>query len=290
MPQMASMNDLLDSLADCEMSKFGADQDAARRMREAELKVTQATEHLAETRRAHDHELRRLKAQCEKRLRDSAYETRRQTRVMETEKAAMEGCVQQAEETQRRAEDYVHALEAKVAYLQASLHARVEEAEDKCNQTKREMEDRVGRVTTQCNQRIQSMQKHTRNVEEITLASAADVQQEHGEQLARAHIRAEGRLRFKELCGLSKQRGEQQITKEVYENSKSDLIRLWHTQAMHQRGRMKKPMSLQRDVVDKSASCPTSPKFPRPIKAASSWSDAPWSGPLNSRFLNAPNI
>merc|ERR1719191_2444909 len=111
------------------------------------------------------------------------------------------------------------------------LHRRTEEAEENCAMTKREMEDRVGRIVSQCNSRIESMSKHAREVQEASVAALENVQQEHGAQLSLAHVRAEGRCRFKELCKLSKLRSDKHISQTSYEKSKEDLIELWHMQS-----------------------------------------------------------
>merc|ERR1719172_108522 len=123
------MSELLDSLRAAEERRFEAEQDAARRIREAESNVTEATQHLAETRRAHEQELRQLKALCEKRIRDQSYQARNDVQTAEETRAQAEGSARVAEELERSTEVHVQCLEKKVNYLQALLKRRTVEAE-----------------------------------------------------------------------------------------------------------------------------------------------------------------
>merc|ERR1719197_355505 len=109
------MTELLESLTECERQKFEEEQEAARRVREAEARVTAQTQHLAEARRANEQELRQLQAQCEKRLRDSAYQARREVRLAEQRNAEAQGLAQDAEELQKRTDTHVKNLEKKVS-------------------------------------------------------------------------------------------------------------------------------------------------------------------------------
>ena len=55
-----------------EKARFAAERGAEQQVRQAEAKVTASTQRLAEMRRANGHQLKELKASCEKKLRDTA--------------------------------------------------------------------------------------------------------------------------------------------------------------------------------------------------------------------------
>jgi len=63
------------------------------------------------------------------------------------------------------------------------------------------------------------------------MAALENVQEDYHDQMGRAHVRAEGRTRFKELCSLSKVRGDKRISQDTYVSAKEDLISLWRAQS-----------------------------------------------------------
>lgn len=226
------MNELLQQLTVAENAKFLAEQDAAKRMRLAEAQVVDATEVLADCRRQHQQQIARLNAKFDKRLRDAAYNARKEVREAEEAAVTSEANAMMKEEEEHRAEIKVRVLEKKVAELQVQLGIRIEESERRCVMAEWENEERVRRIVTQCSHRIETMTEHCGEVEEAANTAMEQVQSEHDYQLNLAHMRAEGRARFKELCDLSGKRGRKEVTKEVFDQAKDDILSVWRRQSV----------------------------------------------------------
>lgn len=224
------MHEMLQQLTLKEREKFVAEQDAARRLREAEGRVVNATEILADARRQHQQHVARLTATFDKRVRDTAARAREELREAEAARTDAEGAAQIKEESQRAAETKVRLLEHKVAQLQAQLSVRIEESERRCTMAEWENEERVRRVVSQCSERIESMTEHTRGVEDAANCAIQTVHSELEFQRNLAYMRAQGRARFKELCDLSAKRGRKEVSQRVYENCKDDILDVWHHQ------------------------------------------------------------
>merc|ERR1719161_3331113 len=118
-------------------------------------------------------------------------------------------------------------LTQKVAGLQALLHGRTSEFNDRVERTEREADERIERVSAQANQRINDMSQLAKEVQEAAASCVDMMVTEHAEQVSRADMRAEGRVRFKELCTLSAMRSDLEISQKDYEGAKEDLLHLW---------------------------------------------------------------
>jgi hypothetical protein len=229
---MATYSDLLEQLTASEKARFAAERSAEQSVRQAEAKVTALTQRLAEMRRANDQLLKELRAQCEKKLRDTAAKARQAVNEAEQTRSNSEGRAAVAEGRMDKAERHANNLESKVEQLGELLSRRAIEAESRCQRQEREHEERIERVSAQCNQRVADMSELCKEVQEAA-SSAMDVTAgEHQEQLTRADMRAEGRSRFQELCSLSKMRGDLQLSQREYETARSDLTELWHSQCI----------------------------------------------------------
>jgi len=231
---MATMTEMLEQLAHCEKVKFNAELEASVLVREAEAEVTESTQRLLEVIRAHEQQLKVLKAQCEKRFRDAGYQAGQMVRKAEANRAAAEGHAEASCITLNRTEKHVRCLEDKVRDLQVQLHMRTEECENRVAETSRTMQTRVERVSTQADQRVHSMLQSAREVFEAADASLESTADELQEQMGRAQMRSEGRTRFKELCELSKTRQQLGITQPDYEACKGDILTLWGAQTFSQ--------------------------------------------------------
>merc|ERR1719161_2377333 len=118
-------------------------------------------------------------------------------------------------------------LNKKVAGLQAMYHRATIEANERIERTEREADERVERVSAQANQRINDMSQLAKEVQEAAASCIDQMVTEHAEQVSRADMRAEGRVRFKELCTLSAMRSDLEISQKEYEGAKEDLLHLW---------------------------------------------------------------
>lgn len=227
---MATYTDLLEQLTGSEKARFAAERAAEQDVRQAEAKVTALTQRLAQMRRSNDQALKELWAQCEKKLRDTAALARREVTTAEQARSSSEGRAAVAEERMGKAERHANNLEAKVERLGQLLARKAQEAESRCQRQEREAEDRIERISAQCNQRVNDLTELCKEVQEAAASSMDVMMGEHQEQLTRADMRAEGRNRFKELCTLSKMRGDLQLSQREYETARMDLTDLWHSQ------------------------------------------------------------
>eukprot|EP00746_Dinoflagellata_sp_MGD_P165779 gnl/MRDRNA2_/MRDRNA2_95258_c0_seq1.p1 gnl/MRDRNA2_/MRDRNA2_95258_c0~~gnl/MRDRNA2_/MRDRNA2_95258_c0_seq1.p1 ORF type:complete len:248 (+),score=69.06 gnl/MRDRNA2_/MRDRNA2_95258_c0_seq1:118-861(+) len=229
---MATYNDLLEQLTASEKARFAAERSAEQSVRQAEAKVTALTQRLAEMRRSNDQLLRELRAQCEKKLRDTAAKARQAVQDAEQARCNSEGKAAVAEERMEKSERHTNNLEAKVEQLSDLLLRQERETQSRKQREERVAEDRVEWISAVCNQRIDSMSELCKEVQEAAASSMDIMTGEHQEQLTRADMRAEGRSRFQELCSLSKMRGDLQLSQREYETARSDLTDLWHSQCI----------------------------------------------------------
>merc|ERR1712136_405129 len=160
---------------------------------------------MGELKRSQEQEIQVLKVKCDKRYRDTALQCRQQVQKAEKEKAKAEGALESAERNTKVAEVRVAAMEQKVHDLKEQLRQRTEEAERRVAAAQRLMEVRLDQAYVQQDRRVLNMADHTKVVMEQASTAIEAAEEEYQEQLAHAHVRAEGRTRFKELCGIAKE-------------------------------------------------------------------------------------
>lgn len=229
---MASMTDMLNMLSDREQAKFAAGQELSQAMREADKRVTTVTESLMEKKRAQDQELKLVKAQCEKRFRDISLLCRQQVHKAQKEQAEAEGRADIAEKEMTTSEAHAYTLEQKLKALKEQLEQRKVDADMHVAETERIMNTRVTRVRTQAEKRVNDMASHTQVVMAHARGTHDETLDEMRDQLARAHVRAEGRSRFKELRDLAKSIDNYEMGRPEYRATKDELVNLWHFQSL----------------------------------------------------------
>eukprot|EP00927_Polykrikos_kofoidii_P061831 TRINITY_DN56659_c0_g1_i1.p1 TRINITY_DN56659_c0_g1~~TRINITY_DN56659_c0_g1_i1.p1 ORF type:complete len:344 (-),score=38.55 TRINITY_DN56659_c0_g1_i1:59-982(-) len=225
------MAELLANLSEREKAHHEASIDAQERIREAESKVTLASQELMELKRAHEQEFKILKAQWEKRARDTAYKCRQEVQKARKERAELVGLADNAEAQRKKAESRANHLTAKVRELHVQLEKRMQQQDERLTLLNRFQDARAERVSVQCEDRIDKMTKHANKVAMMSSAAVDSTVEELQGQAARANFRAEGRVRYGELCDLAKSVGNYDMTKDAYYRVKDDLISLWHIQA-----------------------------------------------------------
>lgn len=183
-----------------------------------------------ELRRAQQQELRVLRAQFERRLRETSYGCRQEVHRAHSSLSEAEAVAEQAEERRRGAEACAGALAQKVADLREHLRKRGQSADASVEALQRMMDARLQRVTAQTEARISSMAGHAKAVCTLSKSAVEGVTEELQGQLARAHVRSEGRVRFRELCQLAGTYGNYDVSKDAYYTVKAELINLWHVQ------------------------------------------------------------
>lgn len=228
---MTTMQDMLTLLTERESDRCCANLEESIRIREANNKVTAATEELMELKRSQEQEIQVLKVKCDKRYRDTALQCRQQVQKAEKEKAKAEGALESAERNTKVAEARVAAMEQKVHDLKEQLRQRTEEAERRVAAAQRLMEVRLDQAYVQQDRRVLNMADHTKVVMEQASTAIEAAEEEYQEQLAHAHVRAEGRTRFKELCGIAKATNNYEVAQPVYKDIKDELVALWHVQS-----------------------------------------------------------
>lgn len=228
---MATMTEVLAKLTEREKAMFYAEQEAAAVVREAEAKVTQGTEDLMELKRTQEQELRVIKAQNEKKIRDASYAWRAKVHKAQKERAMSEALAETSEKRQKRSEAHVANLEQKIYDLQTMIQKRTQGAEKECSNMQRLMDGRFEQVAAQADGRVRSMAQHAKEVCDAAGASRDITAEELHDQVARASVRAEGRTRFKELRELAKSWDHVDLTQDNYNELKGNLIELWHIQS-----------------------------------------------------------
>lgn len=224
------MTEVLQQLTDHEQQLYIAEKDAATRVRQAEAEVSEASEKNLELRRTQEQELKVCKAQNEKKLRDISHAIRAQVQKAHKESATFIALAEVAEQRQQRSEAHVTNLKQKIQDLESMLKKRAQASDVECYQVRRAMESRIERVYAQADERIQSMAEHAQEVCAATGAALQTMDCELNNQMLRASIRAEGRVRFKELKDLAITFRQANLSKEHYVDLKDNLIDLWHAQ------------------------------------------------------------
>lgn len=230
-PAMANMSDILKKLTLSEKAMWIAQKEAATQVREAEGKVTEVTEGLMELKRMQEQELRVLRAQNEKKLRDAAYVGRHSVHKAQKDCATASAVAEDAEKRLGRSQGHVANLQQKIYDLEIMIQKKAQRCEHERAQVQGVMDGRLKRVSAQADGRILGMAEHAKEVCGATGAAFQTIGSELQDQHLRASIRAEGRARFKELRQLAKTWDHVDLTKDCYKGLKGDLIDLWHVQA-----------------------------------------------------------
>jgi len=224
------MSELLARLAEREQARFAAEQEAKIRIREAESKTTLAAQEFMELRRANEQELKVLRAKAEKTLRDAAYKCQQDVHAAQAQVTEAEAFADQAEKRQRSADAIAFAYLEKVKHMEVHVQRRTKKAEDNNTELQRCMDTRVKRVEKQNIGRVANMEAHAKEVCAVSKVALETVSEELQDQVAKAHVRSEGRVRFKELCHLASTFGNYDMSRDTYFHVKHELIDLWHKQ------------------------------------------------------------
>jgi len=224
------MSELLARLAEREQARFAAEQEAKMQIREAESRTTLAAQEFMELRRANEQELKVLRAQAEKTLRDTAYKCQQDMHAAQAQVTEAEAFADQAEKRQKSAEAIATAYQEKVQHMEAHVQRRTKKAEDNNAELQRCMDTRVKRLEKQNNGRVANMETHAREVCTVSKVALETVSEELQDQEGKAHVRSEGRVRFKELCHLASTFGNYDMSRDAYFHVKHELIDLWHQQ------------------------------------------------------------
>jgi hypothetical protein len=227
---MSNMTELLARLAEREQARFAAEQEAKIRIREAEFKTTLAAQEFMELRRANEQELKVLRAKAEKNLRDTSYKCQQDVHAAQAQVTEAEAFADQAEKRQRSADAIAFAYLEKVKHMEAHVQRRTKKAEVNNAELQRSMDTRIKRVDKQNQSRAANMEAHAKEVCTVSKLALETVSEELQDQVAKAHVRSEGRVRFKELCHLASTFGNYDVSRDAYFHVKHELIDLWHQQ------------------------------------------------------------
>jgi len=224
------MSELLARLAEREQARFAAEQEAKTRIREAECKTTLAAQEFMELRRANEQELKVLRAKAEKKLRDVTYKCQQDVHEAQARVTEAEALADQAEKRQRSADAVAFAYLEKVKHLEEHVQRRTKKAEANNAELQRCMDTRLKRVVKQNEGRVANMEAHAKEVCTVSKVALETVSEELQDQVGKAHVRSEGRVRFKELCHLASTFGNYDMSRDSYFHVKHELIDLWHKQ------------------------------------------------------------
>eukprot|EP00403_Amphidinium_massartii_P027591 CAMPEP_0178403032 /NCGR_PEP_ID=MMETSP0689_2-20121128/17158_1 /TAXON_ID=160604 /ORGANISM="Amphidinium massartii, Strain CS-259" /LENGTH=250 /DNA_ID=CAMNT_0020023971 /DNA_START=164 /DNA_END=913 /DNA_ORIENTATION=+ len=229
-PGPSQTQEMLQRLDDCGRAMLLVTQEEGSRVRDAEEKVRAAAVDLMELKRAQEQELKHLKMQCEKQYRDSVLSCQQRLHKADHEKAEAAGRLDAAQRECKSAEASVASLKSKVADLRMLLQRRQEASEQNLQRLERTMDWRKQALGKQTERRINGMAEHAKEV--VNLASSVVEERRALVQahLTRSHLRAEGRVRFKELCQLARAWHEHKLTAPQYRELKTELVDLWHLQ------------------------------------------------------------
>eukprot|EP00448_Togula_jolla_P022207 CAMPEP_0170582750 /NCGR_PEP_ID=MMETSP0224-20130122/7753_1 /TAXON_ID=285029 /ORGANISM="Togula jolla, Strain CCCM 725" /LENGTH=291 /DNA_ID=CAMNT_0010906001 /DNA_START=63 /DNA_END=938 /DNA_ORIENTATION=- len=227
---MATMPELITKLAERQKVAFQAEQEAKVPVREAEREVQKLCEEVMELKRGQEHEILDLKAQYDKRYRDYSYNCRQKVQEAQKLVITVEAQADRAETRRQRAEANAAALALKLEDLQEQAAKRKAAQDEHISSLHRVMDARLERVAEQADRRSQDVSDFAEAVSEQSAAAIDTMAAELQEQLAKRHLKAEERVRFKELCGLAKSCGDYDMSKPAYYIMKNELLTLWQQQ------------------------------------------------------------
>jgi DNA polymerase II small subunit/DNA polymerase delta subunit B len=187
---MSSMNEMLQKLTAREKEKFAAEQEVAEQCREAEARVTGASELLQEVARAQEQELKVLRAQQDQRLREESYQAQQSVHRAKDATAAAVYIAEAAEKRQKSAEALVASLQVKLQDLEAHFDSRVQSADDSIAGLQRLMKQRLERLTAQDDCRVAAMTDHALKVHATSGAAVLGNAAELEDQVYRADVRS----------------------------------------------------------------------------------------------------
>jgi len=184
------MSEMLEKLTVREKERFAAEQENAAMCREAEARVTEASEFLQEVARAQDQEMKVLRVQQDQLLREESYHAQQSVQRAKDATAAAEYIAEAAEKRQKAAEALVASLQVKLQDLEVHFDSRVQGADDSIAGLQRLMQQRLERLTAQDERRVAAMTDHALRVHATSgaavLANAAELE----DQVYRADVRS----------------------------------------------------------------------------------------------------
>lgn len=227
---MTSMSELMCKLTQREQERLITQQEAQMGIQACRQQVNEAAEELMEYKRGKDHELKVLRTQYEKQFRDTAYACRQ--RVQQSVDAVSEttGKAQAAEQRRWGLETQVSRLRLRVMELEECMQRRQQNNDNEMGSLSRTMDARLGRVTQQTDSRRYNMTSHALKLRDTIQRGVSATQEELQDQTARAHVRAEGRTRFMELCDLAERTKSYDMSQESFAQIRDELLGLWTTQ------------------------------------------------------------
>jgi len=231
---MTSMSELMSKLADREQERAIAQQEATEGINACKRQVNEASEELMEFKRGREQELKVLKLQYEKQLRDTAFACRQRVQAGADGVAETHGRLESAEKRKWDLESKAFHLRLRVMELEKHMEQRDQYNDNRYQSLNRSMEARLKRITNQGDDRIQSMNNHALMLRESMYSGVESSQEEMQDQTARAHIRAEGRTRFKELCELAERTKSYDMSSESFQQIRDELLDLWKMQGKTQ--------------------------------------------------------
>lgn len=229
-PRSSRTQEILAQLAENEQQKFRVSQEEGKRVRDAELKVQAAAEALMEMKRSQEQDLKLLRGRCDRRYKDVMHSCQHRLNEAESQRAQTAGRLAMAAKDCKTVEADVATLEARLADLKALQRRRQEDGERQLSGLQRVMNSRIQAVHKQSDKRIDDMAEHAKDVVSAATATVEERRALVQSHLMRAHVRAEGRVRFKELCLLARSWHEHELTAPQYRELKGELVSLWHMQ------------------------------------------------------------
>lgn len=226
-----SMPELISKLTEREKERLAAEQEATAGIRAIQAKISKATEDLMELRRSKEHELNVLKMQQETQLRDTAYECRQRMQRANDALSQARGEAERAEA--RRSELEMKASRLRTRLLELQAHVQKRQDVNSCDfaNLERTMDARMKRITQQSDKRIKDITDHTYRLQARMHEGVLQTQEEVQNQTAMAHVRAEGRQRFTDLCDLAQRTKKYEMSHEAFTHIKEELLTLWKRQS-----------------------------------------------------------
>mmetsp|Transcript_67622 Transcript_67622/g.175614 ORF Transcript_67622/g.175614 Transcript_67622/m.175614 type:complete len:249 (+) Transcript_67622:63-809(+) len=227
---ITTMPELFSKLTERGQQLLMSEQIAKASIDEVKGQVNTAAADMMELKRRLEQEYKVYLAQNEKNLRETALVCHQRVRQAESERRAAQAMAAQVLMRQKAEEDRIATLQLQIQNLESHLKFRTDAGKTELASLNRMMDTRVRRVDAQSESRVVGMTQHARDLERKCRGALREVEGEMQEQLAAAHLRAEGRTRWKELCRLADGWLDAEMSESTYKTVKAELLDLWKVQ------------------------------------------------------------
>jgi len=227
---MTAWGYLLEQLSNCEKARIVAERTGQKGVEQAEAKIMAVTQRIAEVQMEFEKQLQEVRDTSEDQLQEVRTKAEKEVAKAKVNQEKAEERIARADERRTRAEQRSKELEKQVRKLCLQLDMNEQEAERICSEMTATTDQKVVSKINATNQRVNDLSQFASEVLSAADHSMEIMQGNHKDSIKKADGRTDSRSRFREMCALSKMRGDLKMSHKEYEDAKQDLMGTWQKQ------------------------------------------------------------